>query len=124
MTEHNRQLNDDVKISRWAIGIGLTVSLFLLTQTTGLVVWGMGITKAQGETAIVLRLMSEELRELKTSLATTSAKRYSIEDATADKQVQGQFNRAINDRVDAQGRRIDHLELQVDGKPSATMRGY
>jgi hypothetical protein len=76
---------DQIKLSRWLIGIAVTLLLFVATQTATGIWWASAITAD-------MRYVREEITESK-------AERYSKAEAAKDKELYLAFIKSLEDRI-------------------------
>ena len=94
---------DDLKISRWALGVGSTIAIVLVGQTVTAIIWGARLSAT-------VEAMQSQLQELKGQVTTGTQYRYTSEDASRDKQAMLELYRLVLHRIDLSEKRIERLE--------------
>jgi len=94
---------DDLKISRWALGVGSTIAIVLVGQTIAAIIWGARLSAT-------VEAMQSQLQELKGQVTTGTQYRYTSEDASRDKQAMLELYRLVLHRIDLSEKRIERLE--------------
>ena len=102
-SEINQSMKEEIRVSRWGVGVACTILLFVIAQTGAVVIWGARLTER-------VSAMSRELSDIKQSLAIGTQYRYTSEDARADRQSMMILLDAINQRISLSEQRIRTLE--------------
>jgi hypothetical protein len=102
-------MSDDntIKIRNWVAG--LIVTIFLAAAGQALVVV-TSITELRANYTTMLRDMADMKSELRQMIQSGTQKRYTSEDATADKKIMLDLLQSINSRVAMSELRLERLE--------------
>ena len=118
-------MGDQVRVSRWLIGISVTILLFLSGLTVKALTWGSALSTR-------VDYIAEQIGEMKQSIASGTQKRYTSDDATNDKAALRQMielvdknNAAMSQKIESRLDRVQsgletrvlELEKQAHNKP-------
>lgn len=118
MTMLETKLAEEIKVSRWGVGVLVTILLFIVVQTVAVVIWGARLTER-------VENMSSRFASIESSIMVGTQYRYTSEDASRDRAAMMQLLDAINQRVSLSEQRIKTLEefhLRAYGTPNTAAK--
>lgn len=93
-------MGDQIRVSRWLVGISVTILLFVSGLTVKALTWGSALSTR-------VDFIAEQITDLKSSVANGTQKRYTSDDATNDKATLRQMIEIVDKNSAAMSQKIE-----------------